>query len=75
MAGAATAAGYGLGGGGLFGSMGMGGDLFSNSEFELNRIATGKPVCEPHDSTGEPGAGNRPPGSEGGGRACSTGRA
>ena len=23
---------------------------------------TGKPVCEPHDSTGEPGAGNRPAG-------------
>ena len=22
-------------------------------------VATGKPVCEPHDSTGEPGAGNR----------------
>ena len=25
-------------------------------------VATGKPVCEPHDSTGEPGAGNRPAG-------------
>ena len=24
--------------------------------------ATGKPVCESHDSTGEPGAGNRPAG-------------
>ena len=24
--------------------------------------APGKPVCEPHDSTGEPGAGNRPAG-------------
>ena len=28
-------------GGGLFGSMGMGGDLFSNSEFELNRESRG----------------------------------
>ena len=25
-------------------------------------VVTGKPVCEPHDSTGEPGAGNRPAG-------------
>ena len=28
-------------GGGVFGSMGMGGDLFSNSEFELNRESRG----------------------------------
>ena len=41
MAGAVTTAGYGPGGGGLFGSMGMGGDLFSNSEFELNRESRG----------------------------------
>ena len=37
MGGAAATPGYGPGGGGLFGSMRMGGDLFSNSEFELNR--------------------------------------
>ena len=41
----AAMAGYGPGdgahGGGLFGSMGMGGDLLPNSEFELNRESRG----------------------------------
>ena len=45
MGGAAGPAGYdpagGAHGGGLFGTMGMGGDLFSNSEFELNRESRG----------------------------------
>ena len=41
MGGAATTPGYGPGGGGLFGSMAPGGDLFSNSEFELNRESRG----------------------------------
>ena len=45
MGGGAAMAGYGPGGaapgGGLLGAMGMGGDLFSNSEFELNRESRG----------------------------------
>ena len=45
MGAAAGPAGYGRAdtahGGGLFDSMGMGGDLFSNSEFELNRESRG----------------------------------
>ena len=45
MGGAAAMGGHepmdGLHGGGLFGSMGMGGGLFSNSEFELNRESRG----------------------------------
>ena len=45
MGGAAAGGGYGPAdtahGGGLFDSMGVGGDLFSNSEFELNRESRG----------------------------------
>ena len=45
IAGAAAMGGYGPAGGayggGLFGSTGMGGDLFSNSELELNRESRG----------------------------------
>ena len=45
----AAPAGYGPAGnahgGGLFDSMGMGGDLFSNSEFELNRESRGGIFC------------------------------
>ncbi|MCY4634392.1 MAG: hypothetical protein OXG04_07800 [Acidobacteria bacterium] len=45
MGGAAGSVGYGpadgVHGGGLFGSMASGGDLFSNSEFELNRESRG----------------------------------